>query len=260
MIKFLFRSLIFCGFVLIISNCVKESDQVRILQTGCLPELFSVPSWYTDSIFYLDNQINRIDKSYRNNSDKNTQARFEYNDNEVKIFVRDLSEGVWRDFLNYSLTFGDGKILQIDTNSDRVQANYFYDSNHLKYILYHFHGRLSDSISVEYEGDEKNITHAEWYKFNPSSGNYQLKNSAVFTYDDKSNPHKNSIHFLYDFYDCEEFSLDYFNTNNIKTIHSTISDIHTEYTYNEFGFPVYIIFYNGQSEETDRNSFYYNCK
>ena len=243
-----------------ISGCQKEENSLKHLQTGCLTQVFSVPSWYSDSIFFTDNTISLIKKSYRNHSEKNTQSRFEYNGNEVKIHVRDFYWDSWRDVIYYNLSFEDGKISQVETNSGRVRANYFYENNNLKYILYHREGNLSDSIAVQWSVNGNNISRALWFKFDQADKKYELANTADYFYDDKVNPHRNSIHFLYDFYDCEEYSLDYFNMNNLKTIKSNYHNIHSEYTYNDYNYPVYIIFYDETNQETDRNMFDYSCK
>ena len=262
-----------CSVLLMISGCEKEESKSRkllSLQIGCSPEVFSVPGGYCDSIYYADNKISRIDKYYLNNSERNTQSRFEYSGNEVKIFVRDFYCGYWRDVIYYKLSFEDGKISQVVTNSSKVSANYYYEESNLKYILYHRNSQLSDSISVEYYGNGSNIMRASWFQFDQTINNYALVNTVYYTYDDKNNPYKNSIHFLYDFYDCEEFSLDYFNMNNLKTIKSADyelhtdyiynDDIHADYIYNDNNYPISITFYNGLNQVTDRNSITYNCR
>jgi hypothetical protein len=154
----------------------------------------------------------------------------------------------------------DSKISQIQTNSGRVRANYFYNGKNLKYILYHTGSNISDSIAVQYDVEGTNIAQAFWYKINPANNQYQLGNTIAYFYDDKINPHKNSIHFLYNFYDSQEYSLDYFNANNLRTVKSTVVDIHSSYTYNAYNYPTYVVFYDGTNEETDRNSIGYNCK
>jgi hypothetical protein len=91
--------LLFLIIVFIYSGCNKKDRGGPALQSGCLTEVFSVPSWYVDSIYYSDNKISQINKTYRNDNTKNTQARLEYSANEVKIFVRDFFEGSWRDVI-----------------------------------------------------------------------------------------------------------------------------------------------------------------
>jgi hypothetical protein len=252
--------IIYSAILLMNSGCHKEDNGKPGLHFGCFTEVFSVPSWYSDSIFYADNKISRINKNFKTDNTKNTQARFEYGNNEVKIFVRDFFEGSWRDFIYYILSYSDSRISQIETNSNRVRANYFYDNNNLKYVIYYKNGIISDSISVAYDTNGNNITHALWFKFDQSNNKYQLANSVAYYYDDKINPYKNSLHFLYNFYDDEEYSLDYFNTNNFITIKSTKVDIHTDYNYNVYNYPVYIVFYDQTNEETDRNALSYDCK
>jgi hypothetical protein len=251
--------LVFFSIALMNSGCQKEDMIGKDIHSGCLPEVFSVPSWYSDSIFYANNKISRINKSYRLSPEKNTYARIEYSNDEVKISVRDFVEGSWRDFIYYTLSYQNSKISQVTTNSGQVQANYFYNNNNLSYILYHSGNGLTDSISVEYDSAGNNIALAKWYKFDRTAKEFHLANTAVYSYDEKINPHRNSIHFLYDFYDAKEYSLDYFNKNNIKTIKSTLIDIRTEYTYSEYDYPTYVIFYDSQDEEKDRNSIIYSC-
>jgi hypothetical protein len=256
-----------------ISRCTKEEIKPRMLLSlgiGCSPEVFSVPDCYSDSIYYADNKISRIDKSYPNEPERDTQARLEYIENKVKIYVRDFYWGSWRDFVYYTLSFENGKISQIETNGVRVKANYFYENNNLKYILYHRNSQPSDSIAVQYYVNGNNIRQASWFKFDQAINNYQLANKVLYSFDDKNNPHKNSLHFLYNFYHLEEFSLDYFNMNNIKTIKSADYelhtgyvynyDIHADYVYNENNYPVSVIFYDGLNQVTDKNSITYNCK
>jgi hypothetical protein len=242
------------------SGCQKEGSSLKSLQNGCYIQVFSVPSWYSDSVYYTDHKISLIKKSYRNHSEKSTTSRFEYHDNEVNIYVRDFYWGSWRDVIYYTLSFEDSRISQIETNIGRVKANYFYENNALKYILYYRENKLSDSIAVQWDLNGNNITRSMWFKFDQEIKKYKLANTANYSYDDKNNPHKNSIHFLYDFYDCEEYSLDYFNVNNLKTIKSNIHNIHSDYTYNEYNYPTYVVFYDETNEETDRNSIIYDCK
>jgi hypothetical protein len=256
-----------------ISGCVKEEFKDRkllSLQIGCSPVVFCDPDCYYDSIYYADNKISRIDKYYPKDSERNTQSRIEYSENEVKIYVRDFYWGSWRDVIYYTMSFEDGKISQIETNSGKVNANYFYENNNLKYILYRRNGQPSDSLAVQYDVNGNKIMQASWFKFDQTINGYQLANSVYYTYDDKNNPHKNSIHFLYNFYQCKEFSLDYFNENNIKTIKSVDYElhagyvyncnIHTDYIYNDNNYPVSVVFYDGLNQVKDRNVISYNCR
>jgi len=252
--------LVFSSVLVMISGCTKDELNSQDLHLCCLPEVFSVPSWYTDSIYYADNKISQINRTYRKDNTNNTQSRFEYDGSVVKILVRDISEGYWRDLIYYELKFEGSKILQVETNSGRVKANYFYEVNNLKYILYSRNNEVSDSIAVKYDETGSNISQAQWYRFDQMSKNYQLVNNVSYYYDSKNNPHKNSMHFLYDFYDAKEFSLDYFNANNMRSIKSSLVDIHSEYTYNEYDYPTYVVFYDRTSEETDRNAIAYNCR
>lgn len=261
MIRIALLLLVFSVIILTDAGCNKESNGKTPLQSGCFTEVFSVPSWYTDSIFYSDNKISRINKTYRNDNTRNTEARLEYTGNQVKISVRDFSEGAWRDVIYYMLTYStDSKILQVETNSGRARTNYFYDLDDLKYILYTKENKVSDSIVVQFDGAGNNIAKALWFKFDQTNNNFQLANTIDYFYDTKINPHKNSIHFLYNFYDSEEYSLDYFNVNNLRTVKSDQVDIHSAYTYNEYDYPTYVVFYDGTNEETDRNSIAYICK
>jgi hypothetical protein len=256
-----------------ISGCTKEEIKNRTLlslQIGCSPEVFSVPGCYFDSIYYDDDKISRIDKYYPKDPERNTQSRLEYSDNKVKIYVRDYYWGSWRDVIYYTLSFEDGKISQVETNGVRVRANYFYENNNLKYILYHRNSQPSDSIAVQYYVNGNNIMQASWFKFDQTINRYELADRVLYSYDDKKNPHKNSIHFLYNFYHLEEFSLDYFNVNNIKTIKSADYelhtgyvynyDIHADYVYNENNYPMSVTFYNSLNQLTDRNTITYNCR
>jgi hypothetical protein len=251
-------SYLFVTIILLNSGCVKE-ESIPQITTGCRPKFFSVPSWYTDSIYYTENKISQIDKIYRKDNERNTLSRFEYSDNAVRIKVKDFYWGSWRDVINYSMSFQESRILQIETNSGRAEANYFYGAN-LKYILYRKESKLTDSIAVQWDADGKNIAKALWFKYDSTNKEFRLTNTANYSYDDKINPHKNSLHFLYNFYDCEEYSLDYFNANNISGIKSTLCNIHTEYTYNDNNYPIYIIFYDQTGEETDRNAIDYICE
>lgn len=248
---------LFIIVALLNTGCRKEFNQEQNPNVDCIMKIFSVPSWYTDSISYKDNKIISIDKSYRVTSDNNTHAQFEYDNNEVKITVSYISQGSQGIAVNYTCSYDGSKIIQIDTNDDRVKANYFYDNDNLKYILYHKDNNLTDSITVEYDNSGKNIANASWYRFDQASSKLQLIDSANYTYDNKINPHRNSIHFLYDFYDCKEYSLDYFNTNNIRTIETTEGDYYTDYTYNQYDYPTYVIFYDADNQETDRNAIEY---
>ncbi len=254
-------------FIWMMYGC--EKVEIKTPRLNCCPEVFSVPNRYADSIYYSENKVSRIDKYYLAYIDRDTRSRFEYGDNKILIFVRDFYWGSWRDVIYYSLSFENGKIAEVATNGGRVQANYCYDGSRLKYILYHKDGLDSDSISVTYYSDGANIRSASWFKFNREIGGYEETSNVVFTYDNKNNPYKNSIHFLYNFYDGEEFSLDYFNANNLKTVKSVDFDqhpgyiynynLHAEYTYNENGYPVSVIFYNELNQITDRNIITYNC-
>ncbi len=164
----------------------------------------------------------------------------------------------------------DNRISRVTTNSGRVQANYFFENSNLKYILYHREDQHSDSIAVQYYPDGNNIKSASWFKFNQKVNKFEETSTVYYTYDNKINPYKNSIHFLYDFYDGEEFSLDYFNKNNLKTIKSKDYELHSdyifnynlhaEYIYNENDYPVSVIFYNESDQVTDRNDIAYNCQ
>ncbi len=271
--RIIYLLLIFSLVLIFLSDCEKEERKDRVLlslQIGCSPEVFCVPGWYTDSIYYSDNQISKLNKYDINESEKNTYARLEYIGDEVKIFVRDFYWGSWRDFIHYTMHFEDGRILGIETNSNRVNANYFYKNEILKYILYYRNNQLTDSISVEYDENRNNICQSSWFNYDQVIGKFTLTNSVSYTYDDKNNPYRNSLHFLYDFYDCEEFSLDYFNRNNMKTVKSLdyelhsdyvyACDIHADYIYNENDYPVYITFYDQLSQVTDRNIITYNCR
>jgi hypothetical protein len=265
--------LMFWSIVFIYSGCKKEESRNRMLlslQIGCSPGIFRVPGSYSDSIYYTNDKISRIDKYYAYSSERNTKARFEYSDNDVKILVRDFYWGSWRDVIYYSLSFKDGNIYQVETNSGRVKANYFYKNNKLTHIIYTSENRLSDSIAVQWELKGNNIARASWFIFDETIKMYQLADAVDYSYDDKNNPHKNSLHFLYNFYDAEEFSLDYFNMNNPKTIKSLNYELHTgyiynynlhtEYIYNEINYPTSIIFYNDLNQISDRNTLTYNCK
>jgi hypothetical protein len=252
--------LVFSGIVLMNSGCNKENLVGADYSGCCLPEVFNVPNWYTDSIYYSGNNVSLINRSYRYNSNKNTQSRFEYGGSDVKIFVKDIFEGSCRDYIYYDLSFQGSKIMQVETNSGRVRANYFYDADKLNYILYFKNSLISDSIAIQYDVKGINIAKATWFKADQTTNKYRVANTVAYYYDDKNNPHKNSIHFLYNFYDAEEFSLDYFNSNNIKAIKSEIVDLHTDYFYNENNYPTCIIFYDGSDQETDKNLITYDCK
>ena len=252
--------LVFSGLVLLNSGCKRETEK-QILECGCFVQEFSVPSWYSDSIYYADNKISRIDVYYRKTIEKNTQARFDYSDSEVKISVRDILDGSPRDFIHYTLSYNqDLKISQVDSNGGRVRANYFYEGDHLKYLLYSKANKITDSIAVTFDPRGKNILSALWYNFDQETKKYRLINTAAFHYDNKINPHQNSVHFLYKFYDCKEYSLDYFNTNNFTAIQSSEVNIRADYTYNEFDYPVYVIYYDGTNQETDRDAINYDCR
>jgi hypothetical protein len=252
--------IVFSGIIFMYSGCSKENLAVADYSKCCFPEVFNVPNWYTDSIYYSGTNISLINRFYQHTSDKNTQSRFEYGSSDVKIYVKDIFEGSWRDYIYYDLTFEGSKIMQVETNSGRVRANYFYEAGNLKYILYHKENQISDSIAVQYDAKGNNIAKAMWFKFDHINNNFKLGNTVAYYYDDKNNPHKNSIHFLYNFYDAEEFSLDYFNANNLKAVKSAIVDLHTDYFYNENNYPTCIIFYDGSDQETDKNLITYDCK
>jgi hypothetical protein len=264
---------IFWGIILVISSCDKEDSRNRMLlslQVGCSPEVFSVPGNYIDSIYYSFNKISQVNKYFPNYVERNTKARFEYSENEVKIFVTDFYWGSWRDIIYYTLTFESGKISQVETNSGRVKANYFYENDNLNYVLYSKGGKVTDSIAVQWELKGNNISRASWFQFDETIKMYQLTDAVNYSFDDKNNPYKNSLHFLYNFYDCEEFSLDYFNMNNPKTIKSLDYELHkgyiynynlhTEYSYNENNYPTSVIFYDLLNQISDRNTISYNCK
>jgi hypothetical protein len=257
--KAVYLCFVFVTVILMISGCVKEESALKSLQIGCFPTAFSVPSWYTDSIYYTENKISRIDKIFRYKSERNTLSRFEYSDNEVRIKVKDFYWGSWRDVIYYTLSFQDSRILRVETNSGRAKANYFYEDN-LKYVLYQKESKFTDSIAVQWDANRKNIARAQWFKYDSANNEFRLTNTADYSYDDKVNPHRNSLHFLYNFYDCEEYSLDYFNANNIRSIKSTLCNIHTEYSYNENNYPIYIVFYDQTDQETDRNAIDYICE
>ncbi len=254
------KALTFYCLVLLLSvSCEKETFEVKDLQLGCLNNVFTVPGWYTDSIFYSGDRLSFVDKKFKNHDEKNTMARFSYNGSMVQILVTGSSGMNQSDTFYYNLIYDGSKISGIETNASRVKADYRYSNDKLSCILYHRNNLLADSITVEYDSRGDNIARARWYKFDVITGKLGLANTASYTYDSKSNPHRNSLHFLYNFYDCEEYSLDYFNRNNIKTVQSTLISIRTEYTYNDYGYPLRVVFSDEIGHETDSNIFCYQC-
>jgi hypothetical protein len=259
--------LVFYGIVVIITGCKKEESDYGSFfctQSGCNAVVYRVMGWYSDSIFYAGNRIDHIYKYYLYNNTVNSKSLFEYSGNQVKIFVGDFSMNSGRYTAYYTLSYKNSKISQVDTNSGRAKADYYYSGNVLKYILYYKEKALSDSLAVQYDADGNNIVKMLWYKRDLNNKKYQLVDSYNYTYDDKINPHKNSNHFLYNFYDCGELSLNFFNLNNIKTMNSDYYNIKSTLLYNDNNYPISVINTSVDAIypyiEIERDDFFYQCK
>jgi hypothetical protein len=255
---------LFCAIILLNISCTKDETNTNSNSpNGCNLTVIKSQN-ETDSIVYLNNQINKINH-YTNNTGfggsslkLQSTIRLDYiNSSEIKVYeLSDYWGTGWIEELSYILILKDSKLSQIKSGEGELWASYYYDGNKLKYFLYNDlidnYTIATDSFVVKYDTKGNNIIEMKWFaKTNPTEKIYTLLDTFNYIFDDKNNPYRSSTYFVINYSEEEELSLDFFNLNNILSVDS----YNRSYSYNEKNYPVYV-----DSEADGRTYFTYQCK
>jgi hypothetical protein len=211
--------------------------------------------YYNILLLYNDNKLtNEIHDRRIDSEISRNVVIYLYSDSIVKINI-DGGHGK-TDLLLRILKYDDKKIIEIDNYIsypfvDTVyvyKQKFFYSGDLLDYSILENNTALDDSISFKYDTQGKNISEVEFFKQDSLEIKYNFIMKSTYTFDDKINPLKNSLHcfapnFLHNSVGNYNYSYEeYFNENNITSIsggYTMISGGKTiiTYKYNIHGLP-----------------------
>ena len=233
---------------LLLISCTKSKDDSIANSTvlnGCKLSVVKFVGDYlsrVDSLIYNGNNLisHKNYQYYQNRLESKHSEKYEYLNNVIKV-----SDGV----NSLLLTIKDSKLAQISNEIGKVYASYYYSGDKLTYILLGDPKGERDSLAVSFDSNGKNIVEMGNYWFNIKSKVYTFSSHYKYEFDDKLNPYTKSVWYISERFEEFDLSLDYFNTNNIVSITSIVSNAgwgsngtdYYLYKYNEKNLPIQLI-------------------
>lgn len=215
---------IFLGTVMI--GCNKDDNPYSPdhckLNTVRFPDSSPITPPGFDTLVYENNRLIYWNNLYSDITDSLERIRIKnwliYHDNVVDIYMS-MSYQNWTEYLIGSCEFQDSLLSNIKGSDGELNYSYHYNGKQLSYVLNHWTDNdKPDSSVMIYDVKGDNISKLVVYTYDYVLHQYIVAGRSDFIFDNWINPYRNSFYFLSQNAGGYEFSLAYFDKNNILSI------------------------------------------